>query len=205
MVGFAANDYAKRRLSSSQIAEHTTSLLAGMYSGLVCSCITTPFDGFKIMKQASSGRRVSYVDIVRAQGITGLYSGLGVTAVRDVPGWCAYFCLYSCFKRRFERLASDGGEPNASQSFWSRFFAGGFAGQISWLVAYPADVVKSNVQSSAGRSTALTTLVRLCKTHGVMCLFRGLSPCMVRAFPVNSVVFVLYEHMLETFESADYV
>ena len=201
-AGFVANDYAKRSLGNSQFSEHSKNLLSGMLSGLVWASITTPFDCLKIKKQGNATKDLSYFKIIQSEGVSGLFKGLSVTVVRDVPGWCSYFYSYTWLKRLFESYTSN--DDAQRKSFWTRFFAGGLAGQISWFVAYPADVVKSNVQYNSSSPSKLKMIVELYKAHGVGYFFRGLSPWLIRAFPVNSTVFVLYEHLLEVLNDAGF-
>ena len=67
------------------------------------------------------------------------------------------------------------------------------------LVIYPVDVVKSHVQTSQNiggkSSTGYETAVRLYRTHGLGVFTRGLGVCLLRAFPVNAVVFYALESL----------
>lgn len=74
---------------------------------------------------------------------------------------------------------------------------GGFAGQISWTIGYPFDIVKSMIQYYPEHTKIIPTFIYLYQKHGISSLFRGLSPCLIRAFPVNAIVFAVYEEILQ--------
>jgi len=66
---------------------------------------------------------------------------------------------------------------------------------VSWLLPYPVDVLKSRFQVD-GISTTLyknpyDCLVKSVKNEGLSCLFRGVWPTVIRAVPVNAVIFTV--------------
>jgi solute carrier family 25 carnitine/acylcarnitine transporter 20/29 len=105
--------------------------------------------------------------------------------------------------------------------WWGLLLSGGFAGAFSWLTTFPFDVVKTRVQStydgsitplSSQHSAAAsirafdgelmhprpyrntwTTIVNSYHAEGPGVFFRGLSPTLIRAIPVNMVTFATFE------------
>jgi solute carrier family 25 carnitine/acylcarnitine transporter 20/29 len=78
-------------------------------------------------------------------------------------------------------------------------FAGGLTGCITWAAIYPVDVIKTRIQTSP-----LDTQVRMMQVgrdiirqHGWKYMFRGLGITMIRAFPVNGIIFPCYEFVLK--------
>ncbi|XP_051865817.1 mitochondrial carnitine/acylcarnitine carrier protein-like [Pristis pectinata] len=75
-------------------------------------------------------------------------------------------------------------------------FAGGMAGIFNWVVAIPADVLKSRFQTAPdgkypnGFQDVLRELIR---EEGVGSLYKGFSAVMLRAFPANAACFLGYE------------
>jgi len=102
-------------------------------------------------------------------------------------------------------------DAKANQLQWyAPLVAGALAGVISWIVTFPFDVVKTRVQSvdlsSLSRSqssgpiasrhpfrSAMSTIVHSYQTEGPSVFFRGLSPTLIRAVPVNAVTFAVFE------------
>ena len=170
--------------------EHEKNIIGGLFSGVVSSTFMTPIEYLKIQKQAIEGQGMTYFKIIRNQGLLSIFNGYFATVLRDVPGWCSYFFAYKSLKKFFDQYSS-------SSPYISQFMAGGFAGQISWACAYPADVVKSYIQYHNQHTSVLSTTRYLYSKHGIRYFFKGLSPCLLRAFQVNSVVFVAYEYTLK--------
>ena len=74
--------------------------------------------------------------------------------------------------------------------------AGGIAGSLCWAVSYPADVVKTRLQvdgfsGERKYSGSLDCFRKSIRNDGVSCLYRGLGPTILRAFPVNAVTFAV--------------
>ncbi|XP_061543195.1 solute carrier family 25 member 55a isoform X2 [Phycodurus eques] len=80
-------------------------------------------------------------ELLRTQGIQGLYKGLGATLMRDVPFSVVYFPLFANLNRH--------GQPSADQSspFYWAFLSGCAAGSAAAVAVNPCDVVKTRLQS----------------------------------------------------------
>ena len=75
-----------------------------------------------------------------------LYKGFLATCLRDVPGWATLFYVNEKLKDKLGVTAAEQtGESWDSQNLLKRMFVGGFAGQISWLISYPYDVIKTQI------------------------------------------------------------
>ena len=69
---------------------------------------------------------------------------------------------------------------------------------MSWVVVFPFDVIKSIVQtrplSQGGKDLGMMATAReLLRTRGPKVFFRGMSVALMRALPVNCIVFPVYE------------
>ena len=91
-------------------------------------------------------------------GVKNLFLGWEATLLRDVPGSMAYFGLYEIIKRgliaqqhknkQSEDKRSKEKVSSSSLPTLAILFAGGTAGVANWLVAIPADTIKSRLQSA---------------------------------------------------------
>ena len=84
--------------------------------------------------------------------------------------------------------------------------AGGLCGVLSWTVAFPMDVLKTQAQLLPAEALASErSLVAIGRSvvakHGVRHLYYGLGTCLVRAFPVNAITFFVYKNTLDQLES----
>lgn len=65
----------------------------------------------------------------------------------------------------------------------------------SWTLTYPIDVIKSRMQvdgvSFSRYKNSYDCLKQTITSGGVPSLFRGITPTMMRAFPVNAVTFAV--------------
>lgn len=81
-------------------------------------------------------------DIIKNNGVVGLFRGLSSTIAREMPG---YFCFFGAYEGTRELLANPG--QNRDDIGWQKtMVAGGVGGSVLWLVIFPADVVKSRIQ-----------------------------------------------------------
>lgn len=80
--------------------------------------------------------------ILREQGIRGLFIGLTSTIAREMPG---YFFFFGGYEATRELLAAKG--QNRDEIGWQKtMVAGAVGGTMLWLAIFPADVVKSRIQ-----------------------------------------------------------
>jgi len=80
-------------------------------------------------------------ELLRTQGIQGLYKGLGATIMRDVPFSMIYFPLFA----NLNRLGKP--SPEESSPFYWAFLSGCVAGSTAAIAVNPCDVVKTRLQS----------------------------------------------------------
>ncbi|XP_059572995.1 mitochondrial glutamate carrier 1-like [Alligator mississippiensis] len=81
------------------------------------------------------------VELLRTQGIKGLYKGLGATLLRDVPFSIIYFPLFAHLNRVGQ------GTPEGRAPFRRSFLAGCVAGSVAAVSVNPCDVIKTRLQS----------------------------------------------------------
>jgi hypothetical protein len=70
---------------------------------------------------------------------------------------------------------------------------GGLAGQVSWIVTYPLDAVKTKIQISDNPQRMRDVFRGVWREGGVRGFYRGLEAAVVRAFPANAALFLVYE------------
>ena len=83
-------------------------------------------------------------ELLRTEGWSGLYKGFGALMLRDVPGWGVYFYSYEALKEFFGMTeAKKEGSDNSMLNMSIKMWCAGVAGQASWAVSYPYDIVKT--------------------------------------------------------------
>uniref|UniRef100_A0A671PYU4 Mitochondrial carnitine/acylcarnitine carrier protein-like n=1 Tax=Sinocyclocheilus anshuiensis TaxID=1608454 RepID=A0A671PYU4_9TELE len=143
----------------------------------------------EIQSSASQLKYTGPVDcalrLYKGQGICSVYKGTVLTLIRDVPSNGVYFLTYEYLKQ----FLTPEGECVHHLSTSRVLLAGGIAGMLNWLIALPADVLKSNYQTATdGRYRGLRDVLKtLLREEGAHALYKGLSAVMLRAFPANAV------------------
>lgn len=165
--------------------------LAGATAGIAQSPVCSPMELAKTRLQLQSSTGVQFTGplqclryIYRNEGFRGVFKGLGVTFLREAPGYGIYFTTYEALTR------SDSPTPIST---FQMLMAGGLAGTASWIATYPIDVIKSRLQAetSGKYSGAIDCLRQSISAEGYSCLFRGLNSTIIRAFPTNAATFAV--------------
>ena len=206
-----------------------TTWLAGAIGGLATWVVSTPTELIKCRAQIASSPSSSSSpavnswgitkEILRTEGVRGLYFGGVITALRDSIGYGFYFWSYKLSSRVLEDKMGDREMGSSGQEAAKVLLCGGLAGVVTWASVFPLDVIKTRVQTqvlgSGGENAALlrssngvegtTQQKRLGATEiarnayrneGIGVFFRGLGICSVRAFVVNAVQWAVYEWIM---------
>lgn len=183
-----------------RLSEQARSSLAGAAAGCASSLCTCPLDVVKTKLQHQRGSYYAGTadtlrKVLKAEGVRGLYRGLGATLLGYLPTWSIYFSVYSGAKARL--LSADGGEHHASATR-AHLAAAVLAGACSALATNPLWVVRARlmVQSSPGAGFAYRGLVDAFRTiyraEGAHAFYAGLAPSLFGVLHV-AVQFPLYE------------
>lgn len=208
-VNFSAFSSFKSYLSSfeSNLLSGTSIVpISGALVGPIASMISTPFELIKTQMQLdlnnasrknesrlfkNSFHAVTAIHF--KHGFTILYLGHGVNTLREMLFLSTYFTSYEIAKKYCSDLF-----PSAI----SIPLAGGISGATGWLVSFPLDCIKSNIQGrnfenlSQTKSNFLTIGKQLLLEKGIKGLYSGLVPSLLRAFVVSSSRFSAYEGAL---------
>lgn len=182
--------------------------IAGAWSGLFSSFVLTPVELVKCRMQVLSGTSASFggqpaaryagpldcaVRIVRQEGIQGLWRGnLGCLA-REIPGNLAWFGAYELALRGIQVARHHERKADVPLAFSA--LAGSVAGVAYWAVPFPADTVKSKLQTDPrfeGRPF-VEVFRQVLREDGVAGLYRGAGITCARAAPAHALLFFAYE------------
>lgn len=121
----------------------------------------------------------------------GLYKGGWPLFWRDVPSWGVYFWSYELLKEKFTH-ENPQNRPNLD--LLVTMVCGGIAGQLSWIVSYPFDIVKTVIQTSDTKMTQLQVFKEGYKLEGSQFFWKGLGPTLSRTFIVNLVTLPCFDY-----------
>ncbi|RFU24142.1 hypothetical protein B7463_g12201, partial [Scytalidium lignicola] len=204
----------------------TTTWIAGAIGGLATWVVSTPTELIKCRAQMSNAPTSSFSiarQIIRSEGIRGLYLGGVVTALRDSIGYGFYFWAYELGTRwMMSTMKTEGGDSGVQEAA-KVLLCGGVAGVITWASVFPLDVIKTRVQTQltselesaslraslhTGRSSdavrvelpqrlgAMEIAKIAYRREGMGVFFRGLTICSTRAFIVNAAQWAVYEWIM---------
>ncbi|KAI1305259.1 Mitochondrial basic amino acids transporter [Halotydeus destructor] len=165
-------------------------MTCGTMAGLCQTFVTSPMELVKTRRQLQQGSS-SFRALVKGRQ---LFRGLSATMARDCPAFGSYFVTYQGMLNVMDE--------QRSPSILKHLLAGGLAGQVSWVIVYPIDVAKTRIQCFPDKyKTVVQTLRRSCAEESWRVLFKGLSPALIRAFPVNGVTFAVVSYTLYAWET----
>jgi hypothetical protein len=221
---FTANGWLKRELTVAGSIPPGTELpmryvlLAGAGTGFCVSWLLTPIELIKCRMQvagqhmeASPGTEPGVAlkearypmfrgpldclrRAIREDGVRVLYRGHVGTMLREVPGTACWFGAYETFVRA---MTPPGKRREDLHQIWI-IAAGALGGMSYWAVLYPADTVKSAMQTAGPNAPGVApsfvgTLKAIYRAGGLRALYAGIVPTVIRAAPSNAVIFWAYE------------
>lgn len=187
--------------------EHKTSIvsnaLGSAAAGIVGRIATHPLDTAKARLQSLSG--ASYrgpVDVLvqtfRSEGIRGLYRGFPTVIAGGTPGTIIYLCGYDIFKDQLsaafpKRNATATKSQDNEESFVVHFAAGILAETVACIIYVPVDVIKERLQIQHRKDAVQykggwDALVKICKTEGVMGIYKGYGATLASFGPFSALV-----------------
>ncbi|XP_055537542.1 mitochondrial ornithine transporter 1 [Wyeomyia smithii] len=128
--------------------------------------------------------------ILRTQGIPGMFRGLTSTFAREMPG---YFFFFGGYEATRELLAKPGQTKDEIGPL-KTMAAGAIGGIALWTSIFPADVIKSRIQVQSLTVSMTQVGIEIIRKEGVLALYNGLQPTIVRTIPATAVLFVVYEY-----------
>lgn len=128
--------------------------------------------------------------ILRAEGIAGMFRGLTSTFAREMPG---YFFFFGGYEATRDLLAQPGQSKDDIGPL-KTMVAGSVGGVALWTAIFPADVIKSRIQVQSLRVSMTQVGIDIVKKEGFLALYNGLKPTIVRTIPATAVLFVVYEY-----------
>jgi solute carrier family 25 (mitochondrial citrate transporter), member 1 len=133
--------------------------------------------------------------IVREEGPAALYKGVVPTMLRQGCNQACNFTAYNFAKRQ----ALEWQQLTELPSYQS-LIIGGLSGGLGPLVNNPLDVVKTRLQKQVvveGKTPKYTGLIQACvvisQEEGVLALWKGITPRLLRIMPGQAITFMTYE------------
>ncbi|KAG5684869.1 hypothetical protein PVAND_014079 [Polypedilum vanderplanki] len=128
--------------------------------------------------------------ILRTEGIRGMFRGLTPTFFREMPGYFFFFGGYEATRE----LLTKPGQSKDDIGALRIMTAGAVGGASLWTAIFPADVIKSRVQIQGISTSMFTVGIEIARKEGPLALYNGLTPTLFRTIPATAVLFLVYEY-----------
>ncbi|PWW79366.1 mitochondrial carrier [Tuber magnatum] len=138
-------------------------------------------------------------EVYRVHGLKGLWHGQVGTFLRETGGSAAWFGSYEYISKTFRKWRG------RSSSTAGEMMAAGAAAGVSYnFILFPADSVKSRMQTEAigirgDRKGFVQVATGIYRASGIRGLYRGCGLTCMRSAPSSAVIFLVYESMKEYF------
>lgn len=147
--------------------------------------------------QKFNGTADAFIKIVKAEGVTSLWSGLSPTLVLAIPTTVLYFVSYEQMRVRLKdyHMTSTGQDPDTYRlPVWIPLFAGSSARILAVTVVNPLELIRTKMQSEKMSYREVgSAFTAMLKQHGLRGLFKGLTPTIMRDTPFSAIYWTSYE------------
>ncbi|CAK9303962.1 unnamed protein product [Gordionus sp. m RMFG-2023] len=150
-----------------------------------------------------SGTWDALMKITKYEGLTSLWSGLSPTLLMAIPATMVYFTTYDQIKYKLGYLDTNMCETNAEKTMYYSsipILAGALARVGAVTVISPLELIRTKVQSvQINYPAVLQALKQDLKLNGVLSLWKGWAPTILRDVPFSALYWVNYEHIKSRF------
>lgn len=180
-------------------------VISGAFAGSCASLVLTPVELVKCKLQISNLQNLeagvkkptkiipTIKTILQERGVFGLWQGQSSTFIRETFGGMAWFSTYEILKNYLKDRHEDGRDSDT----WELLFSGASAGLAYNASIFPADTLKSMMQTE--HIGLLSCAKRVMAKSGIAGFYRGLGITLLRAAPANAAVFYTYESLSKLF------
>jgi len=190
----------------------------GAFSGAFASLLLTPIELIKCKMQVpvetSPGvfarpKPLSLISSVyRHYGIAGFWHGQMGTLIREMGGSAAWFGAYESVTLAFKNMQKENKTiADTSLPLYQQMIAGAAAGMSYNFLFYPADTIKSRMQTEAvgallpgqKQKTFGSVARAVWRQHGLKGMYRGCGITVARSAPSSAIIFSIYEYLKKSF------
>ncbi|KAI9694603.1 MAG: hypothetical protein M1822_000219 [Bathelium mastoideum] len=190
-------------------------VVCGAASGAFTSLVLTPIELIKCKMQVpleglSSFHRPGPLSLIasvyRRDGLLGFWHGQLGTLIRETGGSAAWFGSYEGVSLFFRnRQAGKAGRKDKASPIYQQMLAGAVAGMSYNFIFYPADTIKSRMQTeeacqlTGSKRTFGAVGKALWREQGLKGMYRGCGITVARSAPSSALIFTVYESLRRWF------
>lgn len=173
----------------------------GGASGMLATCVIQPIDMIKVRIQLGQGSAVQVTrNMLQNEGIGAMYKGLSAGLLRQATYTTARLGTFRILTNK--AISANDGKP---LPLYQKALCGVTAGAIGASVGSPADLALIRMQADATLpaaqrrhyKNAFHALYRIVSEEGVLALWKGAGPTVVRAMALNMGMLASYDQSIE--------
>ncbi|KZV25693.1 mitochondrial dicarboxylate/tricarboxylate transporter DTC [Dorcoceras hygrometricum] len=178
----------------------------GGVSGMLATCVIQPIDMIKVRIQLGQGSAGEVTkNMLKNDGIGAFYKGLSAGLLRQATYTTARLGSFKMLTNK--ALEANDGKP---LPLYQKALCGLTAGAIGATVGSPADLALIRMQADAtlpvaqrrNYTNAFHALYRITADEGVLALWKGAGPTVVRAMALNMGMLASYDQSVEFFKDS---
>lgn len=161
----------------------------------VTLCAITP-EGNHVQTVRLKGTFHAFLNIAKMEGVGSWWAGLSPTLIMAVPATIIYFTMYDQLKVLF-------GFQSGQKNILAPMLGGSIARTLAVTAICPIELIRTKLQSRQGYSySEVIDVVRgAVRQNGVLSLWRGLLPMLLRDVPFSISYWLGYEYLKFQFSS----
>lgn len=142
-------------------------------------------------------------DIIRKEGVIGLWAGNGANLVRVFPAKAVVFASNDIYRKMLQNATK---QSQLSSSLC--FLAGGMAGMTASALTYPLDFARGRISGKLAATKGqkvykglVATLRMTIRDEGFLAIYKGITPTLMGAMPYEGIKFGTVGLLERTFPS----
>lgn len=177
--------------------------VVGGFAGGISRTITSPLEITKMLQQnypndyGKKGTLSIVKEVYKNNGLKALFKGNFTNCLRIVPQNATQLAFYNYFREIMDKNIPEYKNTNS-------FFAGSFAGIISYSIIYPLETARSKLSvdiSGANKqyNSLWSTLRYSAQTNGFKSLYNGWLISSIGMIPYQGITFSTYSYIREKY------
>ncbi|XP_011651862.1 probable envelope ADP,ATP carrier protein, chloroplastic isoform X2 [Cucumis sativus] len=174
-------------------------LAAGACAGMTSTFVTYPLDVLRLRMAVDPGFRTASeiaLSMLREEGITSYYSGLGPSLFGIAPYIAVNFCIFDLVKKSLPEEARRRTETSV--------FTALLSASLATVMCYPLDTVRRQMQmKGTPYKTVFDAFAGIWASDGFIGFYRGLLPNFLKNLPSSSIKLTTYDFVKRLIETSE--
>lgn len=169
--------------------------LSGAIARMISATVVSPLELVRTMQSAGNSKGFFSIvrDVIRKDGIIGLYKGWMPTILRDCPFSAIYWYSFESIKPWTQRIVHKNSHEKMDEfSPTASLIAGSTAGSIAAIFTHPFDVLKTKQQLSHSQLQG-AGIIYFLRNSSYQTLTRGLGLRLFSVIPACGIIITVYE------------